>query len=95
MSEDIAEDIEALYPDLGLVMDSYEGGLKKSEKVEEGVCEGSWELLLSRVPLPKHFGQVFGTCWVVASGWGPIWQYQVLMDLVSPLSLSKLSQVVG
>ena len=93
--EDIAEDIEASYPDLGSVMDSKEGGLEESEEVEDGAGEGGQESLLSGAPLPKHFGQGLGTCWGVASGQGPSWQYQVLMHSVSPLSWSELSQVMG
>ena len=42
MSEDIAEDIEASYPDSGSVMDSKEGGLEELEEVEDGVGEEVW-----------------------------------------------------
>ena len=75
MSEDIAEDIKASYLDLGLVMDSKEGCVEESEEVEDRVGEGGWESLMSGAPLPKHFGQVLGTHWGVASGQGPSWQY--------------------
>ena len=67
------EDRDASYLDSGSVMDSKEGGLEESEEVEDRVGEGGWESLLSGAPLPKHFGQVLGTCWGDASGWGPIW----------------------
>ena len=55
MSEDIAEDIEALYPDLVLVMDSKEGGLEELEEVEDTVGEGGWESQRSGTPLPQTF----------------------------------------
>ena len=56
----MSEDRDTSNLDLGLVMDSKEGGLEESEKVEDGVDEGGWESFLSRAPLPKHFGQVSG-----------------------------------
>ena len=40
MLEDIVEDIEALYPDSGSVMNSKEGGPEESEEVEDGIGEG-------------------------------------------------------
>ena len=43
MLEDIVEDIEALYPDSGSVMDSKEGGPKELEEVEDRVGEGGQE----------------------------------------------------
>ena len=67
------EDINASYPDSSPVRDSKEGGPDELEEVEEGVGEGGQELQCSRAPLPKHFGQVFGNCWGIASGWGLIW----------------------
>ena len=36
MSEDMAEDIDAWYPDSGPVRDSKEGGLDELEEVEDG-----------------------------------------------------------
>ena len=89
----MSEDIEASYPDLGLVIDSKEGSPEESEEVEDGAGEGGPASNFNGAPLPKHFGQVLGTCWGAASGWGHIWQYQVLMYLISPLSWSELSKV--
>ena len=73
VSEDRADDMEALYLDLGLVMDSHDGGLEESEGVEDGVGKGGQEMLLSGAPLPKHFGHVLGICWGIALGQGPGW----------------------
>ena len=64
--------MEASYPDSGLVIDSKEGGLEKSEEVADRVGEGGQESHFSGAPLPKHFGQVSGNHWGIASGWGPI-----------------------
>ena len=53
----MSEDRDASYPDLGLVMDSKEGGLEESEEVEDRVGERGQELLLS--------GHMLGCClWV-------------------------------
>ena len=89
------EDIDASDPDSGPVRDSKEGGLDELEEMEDGVGEGGHELQCSGAPLPKPFGQAFGNHWGIASGQGLVWQYQVLVDLVSPLSWSKVSLVVG
>ena len=91
----MAEDIDASYPDLGSVRDSKEGGPDKLEEVEDRVDEEGQESLLSGAPLPKHFGHILGICWGIALGQGPSWQYQVLMDLISLLSESELSQILG
>ena len=58
----MSEDIEASYPDLGLSMDSKEGGLESSEEVEDRADEGGQVSNLNGTLLPKHFGQVSGTC---------------------------------
>ena len=89
MSDDRAEDIDASYPDSGSVRDSKEGGLDEIEVVEDGIGEGGWELQCRGAPLPKHFDQVLGNHWGSAFGWGLVWQYQVLVDSVSPLSSQK------
>ena len=67
------EDIEASYLESGLVIDFKEGGPEESEEVEDGVGEGVLDSHFSGTPLPKHFNQVSGNCWGIASGWGPIW----------------------
>ena len=59
--------------DLGSINDSREGGPEESEEVEDGAHEGGWDSSSSGAPLPKHLGQVWGNCWGIASGWGPIW----------------------
>ena len=49
----MSEDIEALYPDSGLVIDSNKGGLGESEEVEDGVDGGGWDSHFSGAPLPN------------------------------------------
>ena len=72
LNQSVSEDVEASYPDSGLVIDSKEGGLEESEEVEDGPGEGGWDSCFSRTPLLKHLGHVSGNCWGIASGWGPI-----------------------
>ena len=62
------------------------GGLDELEEVEDEVDDRGQESQCRGPPLPKHFSQVFGNHWENASGWGLNWQYQVLVDLVPPLS---------
>ena len=72
LSKSVLEDREASYPDSGLVIDSKEGGPEESEEVGDGLGEGGWESCFSGALLPKHFGQVSGNYWGIASGQGPI-----------------------
>ena len=44
MSEDMAEDIDALFSDSGSVRDSNEGSLDRLEEVKDGAGEGGQEL---------------------------------------------------
>ena len=57
--------------------------------------EGGQDSSFGGAPLPKHLGQVSGNHCVIASGWEPLCQYQVLMDLVWLLSWSEWSKVLG
>ena len=84
MSKDRADGTEASYPDSGSVRDSREGGSNELEEVEDGVSEGDWKLQTG-APLPKHLGHMVGSLCGVSSVWGLVWQYQVLVDSVSPL----------
>ena len=61
MSEDMVEDIDASYPDLGSVSDSKEGSLDELEEVEDRVGEGGWEFAMQWGIPPQIF-------------WPGIWQ---------------------
>ena len=58
------------------------------EEVEDGVGKGGWKLQ-TEASLPKHLGHVIGSLCGVSSVWGLVWQYGVLVDLVSPWSWSQ------
>ena len=88
MSKDRAEETDASYPDSGLVRDSREGGSNELEEVEDDIGKEDWKLLTG-TPLPKHLGHVIGSLCGVSSVWGLVWQYQVLVDSVSPLLWSQ------
>ena len=94
MSEDRAEETEASYPDSGSVRDSKEGGSDELEEVEDGVGKGG-QKQQTGAPLPKHLGHVVGNLCGVSSVWGLVWQYQVLVDLVSPIVIVTRSLTVS
>ena len=82
LNQSVSEDKEASYLDSGSVNDSREGGPEESEEVEEGAGEAGLDSSFSGAPLPKHLCQVSGNCCGIASGWGHICRYRVLMDSV-------------
>ena len=71
LNQSMSEDMEASYPDSGLVIDSKEGGLEESEEVEDRVGEGVWDSHSSGAPLPKHLGQFQATAGVLPLGRDP------------------------
>ena len=85
MSDNRAEENEASYPDPSLVRDSRDGGSNESEEVEDGVGNGGPKLQVG-APLPKHWGHVIGNLCGASLVLGCVWQYQVLLDLISPWS---------
>ena len=91
-NQSVSEDMEASYPDLGSLKDSREGGPDESEEVEEGAGERGWDSSFGGAPLPKHLGQVSGNCCSIASWWGPICQYQVLMEISMTVVLVRVVQ---